>query len=94
MNIILTVVMGGAFEHNHILATIYGWQRWKGDEHKSGWNEKTLKELICSKCNSEGHFDIYISDTPEIYRKLGLHRNRFDRKHDAHLYVKLKKVHK
>jgi predicted SAM-dependent methyltransferase len=25
------------FPEYHIWATIYGWQRWPGDEHKSGW---------------------------------------------------------
>ena len=30
------------FEIDHVFATLYGWQRWPGDEHKSGWYEAKL----------------------------------------------------
>jgi len=30
------------FRPEHIWATIYGWQRWPGDEHKSGWTRETI----------------------------------------------------
>lgn len=80
------------FEHHHVLSTIYGWQRWSGDEHKSGWDEKNLTELI-EKIKSEdgSRFELKIS-TPEIFREIGIERNRFARVHDAHLYVELTKV--
>jgi len=78
------------FEHFHILNTIYGWQRWKGDEHKSGWSQNALKELIDSIQIDNTCFEIEVCN-PDIFKELGINRNRFDRVHDAHLYVKLTK---
>ena len=34
------------FPIKHILSTLYGWQRWPGDEHKSGWYEAKLIEAL------------------------------------------------
>src|SRR6185503_20190430 len=30
------------FEPQHVWSTFYGWQRWPGDEHKSGWTRESL----------------------------------------------------
>jgi len=79
------------FEHQHILNTIYGWHRWEGDEHKSGWSESQLNNLISSKKLNGAYFRTDISTSPKIFKEYGFHRNRFDRPTDAHFYVKLTK---
>lgn len=78
------------FEHHHILSTLYGWQRWEGDEHKSGWSKKTIEELVKSMVDNKTYFDVEFL-TPKIFKDIGVDRNRFNRPHDAHLYVKLTK---
>lgn len=78
------------FDNAHVLSTIYGWQRWTGDEHKSGWSEKTIEELIKLTRTKESYFELEFS-TPKIFKEIGLDRNRFNRDKDAHLYVKLTK---
>jgi hypothetical protein len=34
------------FTIDHVFATLYGWQRWPGDEHKSGWWRTRLEEEL------------------------------------------------
>lgn len=76
------------FSKEHILATMYGWQRWLGDEHKSGWT--------CNDIYLELEFGFYTiiekhhsTDFLAIeYKKRKIFRNRFDRPKDAHIYVK------
>ena len=34
------------FPNHHIWNTFYGWQRWPGDEHKSGWTKETIFKEI------------------------------------------------
>jgi predicted SAM-dependent methyltransferase len=66
------------FKREHILSTIYGWQRWVGDEHKSAWDFVSLKKEL-------REFDVYdgLDDL-----KQRVERNRFYRQVDAHLYIK------
>jgi hypothetical protein len=72
----------------HVRSTFYGWQRWPGDEHKSGWTRETLWEAI-----HEAGFE-EIQDGVQHYLELGFDRGRFHRPHDAHLYPKaVKKGH-
>jgi predicted SAM-dependent methyltransferase len=83
------------FEHHHILSTLYGWQRWEGDEHKSGWNDTELCRVIESLSYKTGEKTVYFSvefGTPEIFKALGISRRRFDRPADAHIYVRLTKM--
>ncbi|MDR2648533.1 MAG: hypothetical protein LBB94_02290 [Clostridiales bacterium] len=80
------------FDRRHVLRTIYGWQRWIGDEHKSGWDEKSLKRIIESKREGGLRFAVDIQTTPDIFKEIGISRNRFDRPQDAHLYVSLTKT--
>jgi predicted SAM-dependent methyltransferase len=70
-------------EHFHILNTLYGWQRWNGDEHKSGWDESKLHEIIAAKNYCGTSFKIEISDSAEIFKALGIKRNRFERPWDG-----------
>lgn len=79
-------------EHFHILNTLYGWQRWNGDEHKSGWDELRLRELIATKKYDDTFFQIEISNSAGVFKELGIMRNRFERPWDAHLYVCLTKL--
>lgn len=60
--------------------TLFGWQRWPGDEHKYGWDRALLSETL-----NEAGFTIHTYDlSPFVART---HRDRFHRKWDAHLYV-------
>src|ERR1700687_268181 len=34
------------FTIDHVFSTLYGWQRWAGDEHKSGWYDDRLKAAL------------------------------------------------
>jgi predicted SAM-dependent methyltransferase len=65
----------------HALATLYGWQRWPGDEHKSGW----YKENLTSAIKAAG-FEVFDYDVKHFLDR-GLERNRMHRDWDAHLYV-------
>lgn len=71
------------FDERHVLATLYGWQRWQGDEHKSGWTEHSLAEIL----RGSG-FRYTINRDPIIMIERGIERRRFTRPDtDAHLYV-------
>jgi predicted SAM-dependent methyltransferase len=65
----------------HIFGTLYGWQRWSGDEHKSGWTEPMLREAL-----GKVGFTRLALGVAEMLKR-GHHRNRFDHPADAHLYV-------
>jgi predicted SAM-dependent methyltransferase len=70
------------FPDIHIWNTFYGWQRWEGDEHKSGWSKETiLKEVIGAGYTS-------FEEGSQIFTSIGIHRGRFDRTGDAHIYMK------
>jgi predicted SAM-dependent methyltransferase len=70
------------FPEKHIWATIYGWQRWNGDEHKSGWVREKLYRLLYDT----GFKDIV--EGVEIFTSMGICRGRFTRPGDAHIYIK------
>lgn len=68
------------FEIEHVFATLYGWQRWPGDEHKSGWyEEKLIKSL-----ENSGFVQFKFGVQEMIQR--GHSRNRMERPLDAHIY--------
>lgn len=71
------------FSESQVIATLFGWQRWQGDEHKSGWTARTLAAAV------EGAgFRYTINDDPIVMLERGLERRRFLRPDtDAHLYV-------
>ena len=68
------------FEIDHVFATLYGWQRWPGDEHKSGWWQGRLEGELNKAGFERIEFGVH------LFLDRGHHRNRFDRPHDAHLY--------
>jgi predicted SAM-dependent methyltransferase len=70
------------FPPKHIWATIYGWQRWPGDEHKSGWTNEELIKLL----NQIGFKKIETG--VQVFTSKGIERGRFSRKGDAHIYIK------
>lgn len=73
------------FPPKHIWATIYGWQRWTGDEHKCGWTkDELIKHLkdIGFKDAKEGM---------EVFTSKGISRGRFTRPGDAHIYIEATK---
>jgi predicted SAM-dependent methyltransferase len=68
----------------HAMSTLYGWQRWPGDEHKSGWYRETLDAAV-EKAGFKNH-----SYGVEAFLSRGLQRNRMTRDWDAHLYCEAK----
>jgi predicted SAM-dependent methyltransferase len=68
------------FTIDHVFATLYGWQRWPGDEHKSGWYLSKL-ESVLAECG----FNKLAFGVDEL-KKRGHSRNRMDRPADAHIY--------
>jgi predicted SAM-dependent methyltransferase len=73
------------FPDHHVWRTFYGWQRWPGDEHKSGWT----REMLLSKASEIG-FGL-AEEGPQIFTSRGISRKRFSREGDAHLYLGLRK---
>jgi predicted SAM-dependent methyltransferase len=65
----------------HAFATLYGWQRWQGDEHKSGWHKESLDAAL--RRAGFATFDYSLKH----FLERGLERNRMTRDWDAHLYV-------
>lgn len=68
------------FPLEHLLATLYGWQRWPGDEHKSGWHQELLETTLSKAGFHRRRFGV------EIYREKGVVRGRMERPADAHIY--------
>ena len=72
------------FDREYVLRTLYGWQRWPGDEHKSGWTE----ELLHLYLTDAGFSHVEIQQVPTEWLKRDIYRFRFTRpKDDAHFYV-------
>lgn len=72
-------------DHGDILRTIYGWQRWPGDEHKSGWTAELLEQYV----NSAGFEFCAVERVPIEFRSRQIFRYRFTQPElDAHFYVR------
>ena len=69
------------FDIDHVFSTLYGWQRWPGDEHKSGWYPQKLDEYL-----KNSGFVNYQSGVSNLTSR-GHTRNRMTRSNDAHLYI-------
>jgi len=78
------------FPYFHIMNTIYGWQRWEGDEHKWGYVEEELKSIFLTQTEFR-KFWIYKEEKYVGFKERGVIRNRFDRPEDGHLYIRLDK---
>jgi predicted SAM-dependent methyltransferase len=68
------------FSIEHVFNTLYGWQRWPGDEHKSGWYKQKLEETIATAGFSSIAYGV------DHFLNRGLQRNRMLRPADAHIY--------
>jgi predicted SAM-dependent methyltransferase len=68
------------FTIEHILATLYGWQRWPGDEHKSGWYHQKLAGALEQAGFGPTHYGV------ELFRERGIDRNRMSDSNNAHIY--------
>jgi len=68
------------FPIDHVLATVYGWQRWPGDEHKSGWYFDLLDGELDAAGFTQRTYGV------EQFLERGISRNRMHRPADAHLY--------
>lgn len=66
---------------DHIRKTLFGWQRWPGDEHLYGW-DATLLRGVLKDCG----FKAVLIDALPLFQDR-VWRARFDRPEDAHLYV-------
>ena len=75
------------FDQAYVLRTLYGWQRWSGDEHQSGWTESLLHQYL-----TDAKFeDIAITTLPTEFLARDIYRYRFTRpQDDAHFYVAAK----
>jgi predicted SAM-dependent methyltransferase len=73
------------FTIDHVFSTLYGWQRWPGDEHKSGWWQAKLEDELRNCGFHHLRFGV------ELFLEKGIMRNRFKRPHDAHIYCKASK---
>lgn len=70
------------FNLEHLMSTIYGWQRWPGDEHKSGWYRTNIEETMRKAGFNKFEYGV------EFFQERSFVRNRFSRPLDAHLYIK------
>jgi hypothetical protein len=68
------------FTIDHVFSTLYGWQRWTGDEHKSGWYQSLLEQALDRASFTERGFGVH------YFLEKGIVRNRMHRPHDAHIY--------
>jgi predicted SAM-dependent methyltransferase len=68
------------FSIEHILSTLYGWQRWPGDEHKSGWYQEKLVATLALAGFQTARFGV------DHFRARGFERNRMKNPDDAHIY--------
>lgn len=67
---------------DHVKRTLFGWQRWPGDEHLYGWDIDSLEQAL-GACG----FSTVIGKRGEPFLQHGLYRQRFTKPEDAHLYV-------
>lgn len=68
------------FDQEHVLRTLYGWQRWSGDEHKSGWTLQLVSDFLIEAGFEE--LDLGVDQ----FLERGFDRRRMHRPEDAHLY--------
>jgi predicted SAM-dependent methyltransferase len=73
------------FPIEHLLSTLYGWQRWPGDEHRSGWYAQKLHAELTDVGFREIEYGV------EIFTSRGHVRTRMGRPADAHIYVLARK---
>lgn len=66
---------------DHVRRTLFGWQRFPGDEHKYGWDRDHLKSALVM-C---GLIPQSFTAVDEFKRRA--YRQRFEKPWDAHLYV-------
>ncbi|HON58597.1 MAG TPA: methyltransferase domain-containing protein [Smithella sp.] len=71
------------FTKEHVFATFWGWQRWRGDEHKCAW----LKDDLVRHLREIGFREV-IFETAQMFISRGISRDRFKDPANAHLYVK------
>lgn len=69
------------FTREHIYSTIYGWQRWPGDEHRSGWDHELVR-LALDRAGFER-----VSYGVRAFVDAGFERRRMARWEDAHIYA-------
>lgn len=71
------------YSREDIIKTMWGHQRWAGDEHKSMWT----KEDVYTKCIEAG---FTVCDGFSDIRER-VHRDRFDHPENAHIFIKATK---
>jgi predicted SAM-dependent methyltransferase len=68
------------FTIDHCFSTLYGWQRWPGDDHSSGWYKEKVEGAVRRGGFSKIEYDL------QAFLSRGLERRRMTRPADAHLY--------
>jgi predicted SAM-dependent methyltransferase len=74
------------FSKEHVYATFWGWQRWKGDEHRCAW----LKDDLIRQLREIGFREIVFEDA-QMFVSRGIFRDRFQNPANAHLYIQTRK---
>lgn len=69
------------FTIEHCFSTLYGWQRWPGDDHSSGWYRERLEDALTRAGFGKVDYDL------KAFLSRGLERRRMTRPADAHFYV-------
>lgn len=70
------------FDMDAVRATLFGWGRWDGDEHKFGWDHSHLWNALWT-CGFQPRIG---SGNVDEFRQRA-HRDRFGQPNNAHLYV-------
>lgn len=66
---------------DHVKRTLFGWQRWPGDEHLYGWETTELTRVLDATNFRR------LDDQPLALMRQRTHRQRFDKPEDAHIYM-------
>lgn len=77
------------FDPIKVERTIYGWQRWEGDEHKSCWTNYSIQVALADAGFT--YFDRGQHIVNEFYKRR-IVRPRFKLVKDAHIYVYAQKT--
>ena len=68
------------YSQEDVIKTMWGWQRWDGDEHKSMWTA----EMVYKECKNSGF------KVEDGFRdiKNRIHRDRFNYPENVHIFIK------
>lgn len=98
----LSLLFSKKVDFEWVSHAVYGWQRYKGDEHKSGWTEDYIQKWLAE--NYSGVFSIIeifwgtserVNSEPVRFKPYSEEFNNLSTPYDcpgAHIWVRLRKV--